>query len=276
MVISIFTTGTNPVSRGDLFEQPMDCYRDLADEVIYMDGSGDFKDGQIITYKDKTTEHFFKWPTEFSWPFIGQQFQRGYQACTGDWCIRADLDMLFHENDFKAIREACETHSDSPALSLWKYQFILPDRYNLKSRLVLAVNKAKFGDRIRFDSGGDLCQVSLDGKQLKPDDVPEARVPVYNYEKLTKSKEQIMDDQGRMERAWKRHFGRYQMSKDGTDEEAYKAWYYMQQGRFNKPSKQIKLSDHPKYIQETIKNLTPKMFGWNGFGLIDGRVYEGY
>jgi len=254
MVLSIFTTASRGDTAGDLYHEALTCYKDLADRVIINDRP---------------------WPEEFVWPHIGQSFQAGYDECPDGWCIRMDLDMLFHENDFDKIRQALEKHKDEPALSFWKYQFILPDRYNLKSRLVLAVNKGKFGDRIKFDSGGDLCQVSLDGKQLKPDDVPEARVPVYNYEKLTKSKEQIMDDQGRMERAWKRHFGKYQMSQNETDESAYWAWYRMQQGRFNRPSKGIRLSDHPKHIQETIRNLKPKMFGYNGFGLIEGRVYEG-
>jgi len=245
MKLSIFTTSTNPIARGDLFNQSLQCYSELADEVHNIDG--------VDT-----------WPHEFDWSLIGEHFQTGYETCTGDWVIHADLDFIFHENDYEAIRMACE-QTDAPALSFWKYAFISPNQYNLKSRLVLAVNKAKYGDRIRFDSGGDLCQPSLDGNEIKPDDVPEARIPFYCYEKILKTRGQVEDDVGRMARAWQRHFGEYKLGGP-DDESAYQEWYRMVVGRFNKPQENIPLTSHPKVMQETIKNLKPDQFGHSMFG----------
>lgn len=270
MKLSLFTTITRPGKRGDNAQDAMRCYKDLADEVVVIDGGhwGTMKEDQ-----GKVRHVRSEWPNEFSWEFIGQQFQRGYQACTGDWVIHADLDFIFHEKDFEDIRNVLEQHNDLPALSFYKYQFVLPDRYNLKSRLVVAVNKGKYGDRIRFDSGGDLAQPSLDGRYINPDQVPEAKIGFYNYEKMLKTKEQIADDQGRMERAWFRHFGKYQMGSDGTNEGALQRWLEAQQGKFNKPQKKIELSEHPKYVQETIKNLKPHQWGYNGFGLLEGKCY---
>lgn len=214
----------------------------------------------------KVREIKHTWRKEFKWDFIGQQFQRGYGAATGEWVIHADLDFIFHERDFEAIRKAIEDNQNTPALSFWKYQFILPHSYNLKSRIVVAVNKKQYGNRIKFDSGGDLCQPSLDGVEIKSDDVPEARVPLYNYEKILKTKEQITDDVGRMARAWQRYYGVYKLGGP-TDENAYEVWYNMMQGRYAKPQEHIPLSEHPKYIKDTIINLKPEQFGFNGFGL---------
>lgn len=291
MRLSVFTTVTSPNLRGDNPTPALLSYKNLADEVVVVDGSmqGDNPDKKWMeelghyTGIDTDNEMWHEpridkrvineWPKEFVWPFFGQQFQRGFEACTGDWVIKTDLDYIFRENDFDNIRRTLEQNSDKPALSFWKYQFILPDRYNIKSRLVIAVNKARFGDRIKFDGGGDLCQVTLDGEHLKADNTLEARIPFYNYEKILKTKEQIAADQGRMERAWYRHFGEYQMGSDGTDESAYERWHEAQRGKFNKPQQQIKLPAHPIYIQETIRNLKPENFGYNGFGLIEGRVY---
>lgn len=271
MKLSIFTTMSEPTFRGDLISEPLGCYANLADEVVVIDG------GNITTTIPDGTGKLVNikklWSKEFDWQFIGEQFQRGYEACTGDWVIRADLDMIFHERDYRAIRMACENYPEAPALSFWKHQFILPDRYNLKSRIVIAVNKKKFGDRIRFDSGGDLCQPSLDGEYINPADVPEAQIPVYNYEKILKTRQQIADDQGRMERAYFRHFGKTQYGSDGTDEGAYNKWIEAQKGKFNKPQKFIKLTDHPKVIQETIKNLTPDQFGYNGHAMLEENKY---
>lgn len=272
MKLSIFTTITNPAWRSDNYEEALKCYEELADELVVVNGGITDHEQNIINNKSTRTL-FYKWPQEFPWEFIGQQFQRGYEACTGDWVIHADLDYIFHEKDFAAIREACSVNSEAPALSFWKYQFVLPDRYNLKSRLVIAVNKGKFGDRIRFDSGGDACQPSLDGQYISPSDVPEARIPFYNYEKILKTKEQIMDDCGRMERASQRSYGKTRYNSDGTDIDGYNKWYEAQRGKLNKPHQHIKLTEHPKYMQETIKNLQAHQFGYNGFGLIEGKVY---
>lgn len=262
MKLSIFTTTTRPSKRGDAIREAMACYNDLADEVVNVSGDwGAF--GSPKGEKQVVIRHL--WPQEFSWELIGRQFQHGYEACTGDWVIHADLDFIFHQKDFGRIRQALKDYPDAPAVSFYKWQFILPDRYNLKSRLPLAVNKAKFGDRIKFNGGGDLCQPTVDGKELNLNEIPQAGVPFYNYEKLIKTEAQINDDVQRMARAWHRHFGDHHL---GTDETAYPEWLHMMQGRFSKPQQRIKLDDHPKYIQETIRNLTPEKWGYNGFATL--------
>lgn len=274
MKLSIFTTQTNSDHRGDNAADALECYTELADETVIVEGGFPiYHNGNLTQDGDKEHPEFlmYHWPKEFSWEFIGQQFTRGYEACTGDWVIHADIDFLFHESDFGKIRQALRDYPNAPAVSFYKWQFILPDRFNLKSRLMIAVNKKMYGDRITFSGSGDLCQPQLDGKDLSLNEMPQAGVPFYNYEKLTKTKDQIIDDVERMDRAYQRKFNRPLYSSD--DRTAYEGWYKMVSGRFNKPSQKIKLSQHPKYIQETIKNLTPEQFGYNGFGLIDGRVY---
>jgi hypothetical protein len=250
--IGAFITITDPLKRGDMFQECLQMALDCFDVVEVIDG--------------KET-----WPKEFDWPVIGQHFQKGYEKVDADWVVHLDCDFLFHHKDFRSVRQALKDFPNSPALSFYKWQFILPDRYNLKSRLLLAVNKNKYGDRITFSGAGDLCQPQLDGKDIDIADMPQSGIPFYNYEKLIKTKEQIIDDVERMDRAYFRHFGRWLYSQDGKG--AYEGWYKMVKGRFSKPSKMIALSEHPKYIQETIKNLTPEMFGYNGFGLIEGKVY---
>lgn len=271
MKISVFTTTTNPTVRGDNWQDAIRCYADLADEVIIINGGEDLGvNAGFVLNNIKIIQS--DWPKEFDWPLIGQQFQRGYEAATGDWVIHADLDFIFHEKDFDKIRRAFTDNPNQPALTFWKHQFILPDRYNLKSRLVIAVNKKVYGDRIRFDSGGDLCQPSLDGEQIKSDFVAEARVAIYNYEKMTKTSDQIMDDCGRMDRAYRRHFKAWQLSADGSgsDESCFDGYIQLMIGRLKKPSEHIKLSEHPKYVRDTIRNLNPEEFGYNGFGLLGG------
>lgn len=253
MKIGAFITMTRPHERGDTYDQCIASAEGFADVITVVNGEQ-------------------SWPKEFGWDLIGQHFQAGYAACDADWVFHLDTDFIFHEQDYGAIRAACIANSDSPALSFWKYQFILPDRYNLKSRLVVAVNKKKFGDRIRFDSGGDLCQPSLDGKELKPGDVPEARIPFYNYEKILKTIPQVKDDVGRMARAWERYFEEYKLGGP-DDESAFAEWLHMTIGRFNKPQEKVSISFHPQVMKETILNLTPEQFGYSGWDYLEENEY---
>lgn len=267
--LSIFTTVTDPTRRGDNVRPALQCYEDLADEVVIVDGS--IRGFKVTKHVGKKVNIFHEWPKEFDWQFFGEQFQRGYDACTGDWVIKADLDYIFHEEDFINIRHAIERENSFAAMSMYKYQFLIPDRYNLKSRLVNVVNKGKFGSRIKFNGGGDLCQVTLDGKLLAPDYIPESKIPFYNYEKILKTKEQITDDVGRMERAYSRHFGHTQYKS--SESNYFEKWYEAQKGKFNKPQLPLEFDLHPKYIKDTIRNLKPENFGWNGFGLVERLNY---
>lgn len=246
--LGAFITITNPEQRGDTYAECLKMATDVFDTVTIIDG------------KDT-------WPEEFDWPVIGEHFQRGYEKCDADWVFHLDVDFFFHQDNKRDLRIAIDNNDHAVALSFWKYQFVLPHSYNLKSRLVLAVNKKAYGDRIRFDSGGDGCQPSFDGKYINPSQVPEARIPFYNYEKIKKTKAQIMKDVGRMDRAWHRSKGEYLYSLDGTDKSAYDGWYRMIKGRYQKPQKQLMTEEHPWYIQQTIRNLTPEQFGYGGFGL---------
>lgn len=254
MKIGAFITITRPEERGDLYKECIEMANECFDTVTIIDGQ-------------KT------WPQEFNWPLIGEHFQRGYEQTDAEWVFHLDTDFIFHEQDYAAIRKACEDNNEEPALSFWKYQSFTPDRYNLKSRLVIAVNKGKYGDRIRFDGGLDLCQPTLDGKYILSEDVPESRVPFYNYDFLLKTKGQVKDDIGRMDRAYHRHFGQWLYSHDGTEESAYKGWLQMVLGRYSKHGNFLEISDHPKVMQDTIKKIRPNQCGYSIFGNVSTCKY---
>lgn len=265
MSLSIFTTLTDPEKRGDAWKPALACYKELADEVVVCVGGPSYADSPVSS-GGNLQAYYHGWPKEFEWKLIGQKFQQGYEHCTGDWVLRMDLDMIIHEKDYSTLYQALHKHDTNPGLRFWKYQFFTPDRYNIKSHLVLAVNKKMYGDRIRFDGGGDLCQPTLDGKYIEPRKAPEVKVPVWNYDCILKTREQIREDKGRFARAWFREFGEYKLG--GPDEDsAYNKWWEMIKGRYKNHTGTIAPDHHPSVMQETIKNLRPDQFGHNGFGL---------
>ena len=106
--ISIATTMTDPESRKDPWKEALQCYEDIADEVI-------------ITGQD--------WQYDFMWNEIGEFFQEGFDKASGDWVIRMDLDYFFHENDILKIRKFLELNSNEPVIAFPQYQIFTPDRY---------------------------------------------------------------------------------------------------------------------------------------------------
>lgn len=250
MTIGAFITITRPDERGDTFTECLRAAQGCCDSITLINGLN-------------------SWPAEFDWPVISQHFQAGYEQTDADWVLHLDTDFILHEADYDQLYHALRNHPEAPALSLWKRQFILPDRYNIKSRLVAAVNKARYGRQLRFNSGGDGCQPSLDNRYLKPDDLPEARVAIWNYEKLIKTEAQVRDDIGRMDRAWRRSHDRPLYGAA----DAYAGWLQMVTGRFRKPQEHIALTDHPSVMQATISNLRPEQWGYDGFGHLEANDY---
>ena len=135
--LSIATSYTNPEKRMDPWREALACYEDLADEVV--------RSGE-------------DWPYEFTWDYIGKVFNESYQKATGDWVIRMDLDYFFHEKDFENIRKILGDNFDKPAVAFPKYQFFTPDRYALKTNIVIAYNKKNYyggSSLVIFDTSKD-------------------------------------------------------------------------------------------------------------------------
>ena len=121
--LSIFTSMTNPEKRNDPWKEALSCYEALADEVVIVGNN---------------------WPEEFLWDEIGKTFQSGFEKASSDWVIRMDIDYFFHEKDFLKIRNALDKFTNFPVLAFPQYQFFLPNRYQIKTRLCLAFNKKMY------------------------------------------------------------------------------------------------------------------------------------
>jgi glycosyltransferase involved in cell wall biosynthesis len=310
--ISIFTSITNPEQRQDAWKEAIGCYLDFADEVVVIDGS-DHPGLQNATYnglniwKKQPIIIKHRWPEEFDWTFIGQQFQRGYDACTGDWVLRMDIDYLIHENDFEDIRKFLD-NCTAPVACMPKKQFLLADEYRVKSLIPIAFNKKKYGDRIKLDSGGDLCQPSLDEIEVDKEKMPiisrkvpvvvtgaskgqiQKRLPnvqeedgvlymmdkgihIWNYECILRTKEVEAREFHRFAKAWERTFRRDSLGAESEDK-ALQKFLDMQLGRYKAGGwAKCLLEDHPKYMQEKIKDLTENQFGHSLWGNTDCASY---
>lgn len=199
---SIFTTMTNPDSRNDPWRESLNCYNALADEVIVVGEN---------------------WPYEFDWGVFNKIYQGGFDQCTTDWVMRMDLDYFIHENDIKKLKTYLKKYEEYPAIVLPQYQFFTPDRYQVKTKLCLLLNKGKFPN-IKLDGGTDRMLATLDGKLLTYKNVPQIKIPIWQYDSMFRTKEIIGTDRARFARAWKRTFNDY--GDRGGDDPivAFEAW----------------------------------------------------
>lgn len=245
--ITIHTTMTNPEERKDPWKEALNCYHSFADEVI--------TEGQ-------------DWPEEFKFEDIGKYFQKGFDKAKGDWVIRMDLDYFFHENDFIKIRNFLKKYSDMPAVAFPQYQFFTPDRYQLKTKICIAINKKMFPN-IRLNGGGDLTLPTLNGNLIRVSDVPNINVPIYQYESTFKTKTIISNDRARFARAWARQFGDYGDRGGETPDLAYEAWFSMIKERYAKHTFSLNIEKHPSFIKDRLEMLEKGEFGHDAFGLKD-------
>tara|TARA_B100000902_G_C27215003_1_gene866480 strand:- start:398 stop:1201 length:804 start_codon:yes stop_codon:yes gene_type:complete len=245
--LSIFTTMTNPEDRKDPWREALNCYRELSDEVVVVGEN---------------------WPKEFEWDYIGKTFQNGFNKSNGDWVIRMDLDYFFHEKDFSYIREFLSKNNDSPAVAFPQYQFFTADRFQVKTKICIALNKRSYPE-IKLNGGGDLCMPTLNGKLLVNSDMPQAKIPLFQYDSMFRTKEIIASDRARFARAWHSYFNEWSDRGGASEEDAFNAWFEMIKSRYKLHTNKLNIDNHPKYIKENLLNLNEDQFGYNAFGLKD-------
>src|SRR3990167_6150005 len=110
MKLSIIATVTNPVKRQDPWLEALECYLDLADQVVIVNGGTPFTFENItkIPDPDRDADITFvnlEWPYEWSWEELPRHLNAGLEQATGDWVIKCDIDYFFHEKDHTRIRE---------------------------------------------------------------------------------------------------------------------------------------------------------------------------
>lgn len=243
-MISIFTTYTDPGKRMDPWKEALNCYKDFADEVI-------------ITGEN--------WKEEFRWKEIGETFQEGFDSSTNDWVIRMDIDYFFHQNDKRKLLNALKKSNDYPAIALPQYQFFTADRFHMKTRLCVVLNKKKFPN-IKLNGGGDYCLATLDNKLITPNNVPNFNIPIYQYDSMFRTKEIIAADRARFARAWFREFGEYGSRGGPNEKEAFEAWIDEIKLKYSHHTNKFNINHHPIYIIEKLKNLSKNQFGFDMFG----------
>ena len=98
-------------------------------------------------------------------------------------------------------------------------------------------------------------------------EVPNLKVPVFQYDSIFRTKEIISSDRARFARAWNQYFKNYGTRGGPTEKEAFDAWFKMIEDRFKFHVHKLNINEHPEFIKDKLLSLTPDQFGYDVFGL---------
>lgn len=278
MKLTILTTVTNPEERQDPWVEALKCYLGLADEVVVVNGGSN---------KHYDFPPFVKcvdlaWPYEWNWVEYPRHLNFGKQHCTGDWILRLDIDQFIHEKDFDELRKRLEEAPDNvQAMTMQKMSFTYGGKYYQKGEAIICIRNLPtiaFGKETGKDT--DLCfpiiqtgtEVVYDGDNIlyelpigRPLEVGRTGVSYWNYDYYFKTLEFTTKEFFRMSRAYHRYYDTWKFGD--SEKKAFIVFCNMLKARNQQSSYIAEVKDHPKYIQDKIKNITPEQFGHSAWGL---------
>jgi glycosyltransferase involved in cell wall biosynthesis len=283
----------NPKSWGYPYLESIQSFIDLCDEVVIVNGATPANDdGSIEEIKklkgaEKIKIIDFEWPDNWLWDQIAISLQKGYENCTGDWVFKFDVDHVFPpEKKFylREIIEKCEKMRVPPkAIGVRKCNFVLADRYFDKYRSPLIVNKKDYPNLcygINYETADFMC--ALDKVEEKngvamgwsiseqKELIKNCNVEVFCYDFTFMTKE-IIEKNRKMFDIALYCYEDPMMSERRIkicQNDALEKFARMMTARIENNEFMYfeKISDHPRYIQERLNNLTKDMFGYNLFG----------
>lgn len=292
--ISIFTTLGNIGNTPDYWQyawrEAIESYLDFADEVVVVNGGNTDHTNMndwLYAHRDRLQLELGKsykiiempWKYDFSWETIAQHFNAGLEACTGDWIMKMDIDYIIHERDMAQLKDKMKRgwNAGFDLMSFMKFTVLNKDKAYEKIHIPFIIRKEK-RDKIKFGIPTDdpisawgypINVKGFDEKCGLPTgtSIPDNRIMststrIYNY-----------DNTFRNEKITGEHFLRFSNARvkagfprdwGGTEDEALIKFKSMMWSRLKKTEttyKPLKLEDHPKYIRERIKSLTPDLYG---------------
>ncbi len=269
MKLSAFTCITNP-SGLNPWKASVQSVFEWSDEVVIVDGST--KENHEINKKEFPNAVWihYPWKEHWDWEEWVFHFNRGLEACTGDWAIRFDTDYVFQgweyaHNVFANIQNKVATISKISAVTSTKF-------YN-KGKMPLAINRQYknicFGKAEQYTDL--LVPIEMEGINVIPygklvRDHGNTGLALLNYDHIFKTKEQIKKSFLTYSKAHKKFYGSTVWGN--TSKESLTAFTEMMRKRISQISMTIEHSEQPKVMHEYLEQIAAEHYGYNAWGMI--------
>ncbi len=195
------------------------------------------------------------------WASQGIMRTNGYYASTGDMVLMVDADDILHEKDIDKARQAIQSMYDNKvAYGFWmKYRINQREKWVRQAKHSGLYNKSILGNNFNF-YGGQRNYVP--NWAMLPEEQQRGQntdVYVYGYERCWDTREifeykikqrRIMESSANKVLPLKEYIQDFIKERVEKNEE---------DGRF------MPISEQPQIIQEKLKEITPKQFGYSLF-----------
>lgn len=267
--IAIVTTITRPDEWQYAWKEALDCYTDLADEVIVVMGDLEHDSKLMMEYGKKKNlwSYYLHWPDEWHWSELPRHLNFGFDRVGEniDWAIKMDLDYLIHENDWSKIKKQLFLAQQFPVAAGVKLTMLNRELGYKKCRINNMVNMKHWKD-IEFgkavDKETDWCFPIWREDKTSVVDVYDTGLNIYNYDYFFRTKEVAKKAFWRFSKAYYRGTGSWGWGNSPDD--ALDKFTKQMVGRLK--TQPLKKREHPKYIINRINKMTPEEMGYSNWG----------
>ena len=91
-----------------------------------------------------------------------------------------DVDYFFHEDDIEKIKNVLSENKQAKGIIFPQRQFYTPDRYSIKTKICLAVNKKVFPE-IMLNGGTDMFLPTYKGELLNSENSYFCKIPLWQW-----------------------------------------------------------------------------------------------
>jgi len=227
------------------------------------------------------------WPWDFKQREFPLHLNYGLDNCTGDWVIKFDIDFVLHDFDAIAIKRKLKEHNDNTRVMVATFSRLnLLNRWQgfTKNELPWIIHKKFTKNSVRFgveigDKQSDWSQTIkvkeikngipygekfiIDTNFCEVKDILRLGNRVFNYDSIFRDKIKCEAWFCRAARAYRLETGKPIYGK--TDKDAWELWKEIRMQYKVKRKENLKIGDHPIFIQDKIKNMTPDMWGYNNW-----------
>ena len=283
MKISIHTTITNANIYQYPWREAIRSYLVFADEVVVVDGEsidGTLEELLEWAKKEKKLKIVrYYWPQD-NWKSteLTKHLNRGFMECSGNICIKADIDYILHEKDFAELKEGLEKFYSQNLFNtaaLMKKIILNCHTYYKKCRLPFVINKTKSGMSILYgratDKKNDDCYPVIVDKFVGEIPVPYGRSidAVYNIGVCFYCYDHFFRNiKVAKERIWRFAQAFPQLDWGKTEKESWEKFLRLEMSRLGFDiTHKMGLEDHPSFIKDRVKKMSKDEFGYDNWGL---------
>jgi len=292
MIISFFCIATEPIKNMYPIKESINSILPLADEIIIVFGREEEGTSKYFKNLDKKIKIYNtnKWPIDWSYDVMTYHFDYALKQCTGDICIKIDIDFIFKAYTQKQITNFKNLINNQRDLNhiiyIPRYNYYPNNKFILFKKGTYAINKYLLDKEnkkyfIGRKNYGNIIIIENEYSEIVLENID---LSFINYDCIFMNKEKLINKQYYWFNAYLKFFGN--LSRFNIDEKILNNKDEIIKFVTNRVKERIKWAQkktlkggdyffnydfnfNPEVIREKLIKLDKDQYGYNYFGRKD-------